>query len=284
MLPAIWVVSVACGLVQPSTSIRRRVRVWSREERTELSDSLEGAAADAAQAIVRATNQGKVLVQIDFDTSMGDPMYTTLKNSMEFTRGLVSRWAPSLDQLCVYFPDAGTAARAANDWKDAPPNVRFVAFPRDQPKDEDAAFLVVCPRASECEDTERLVDTMAREQQKPVALLNPELVDMGLTGFGLSGRKLRERLLNDIFPVYYLKTLQWGAVTKVYPAPYSIWQEDNDADGGYRFLKSTLRPPSFDELTDIYFEFNPAEDTQDSGLFGGFFKEFGKFASAFSKL
>ena len=53
--------------------------------------------------------------------------------------------------------------------------------------------------------------------------------------------RLRERLIDPLQGTYYLRTLPWGALTRQWPAQYSVWQEDADADGGYRLIKTLDR-------------------------------------------
>lgn len=262
--------------------------------RTELSDSFAGAVADASSALVAAVRNGQLLMRIDFDTSSGDQTYTTLKNSIEFCRGVSSAWAAELDgdTLCLFFPDAGAAALAASQWKMGtdeslvPNNVRVAGFPRDRLAQDDAAVLIVCPRASEATATEKLIDTASTEL-KPIAVLNPELVDMGTTGYGLSGRLLKQRLLDNLLTVYCLKTLEWGVLVKTYPALYSVYQDDPAVPGGYTYLKSMSAMPNGEVLEEIYLEFNPpdpADDASSNSPFSQAIKGFGSFIDGFSKL
>ena len=43
--------------------------------------------------------------------------------------------------------------------------------------------------------------------------VNPLLVDMCVTGFRMAGHMLRERSIDPLVNVYYLRTLSWGALT-----------------------------------------------------------------------
>ena len=65
--------------------------------------------------------------------------------------------------------------------------------------------------------------------------------------------KLRD-LIDGLIPAYYLRTLPWGALTRVWPQLFTVWQEDeNAADGtGYRMIKAMDRLPSNPEVEDIY--------------------------------
>jgi hypothetical protein len=42
---------------------------------------------------------------------------------------------------------------------------------------------------------------------------------------------------NKFERAYYLKTLSWGALTRRWPAGYSVWLEDERVEEGYRLLR-----------------------------------------------
>jgi hypothetical protein len=117
---------------------------------------------------------------------------------------------------------------------------------------KDVIIIFVCPRASESDDVERILyNAESRTASGGSELLmsimiNPLLVDMGVTGFGMAGRRLRERLIDGLIPAYYLRTLSWGAITCVWPQLFTIWKEDENAiDGsGYSMLQAMDRLPS----------------------------------------
>eukprot|EP00557_Chaetoceros_sp_GSL56_P004892 CAMPEP_0176493770 /NCGR_PEP_ID=MMETSP0200_2-20121128/9723_1 /TAXON_ID=947934 /ORGANISM="Chaetoceros sp., Strain GSL56" /LENGTH=329 /DNA_ID=CAMNT_0017891449 /DNA_START=149 /DNA_END=1135 /DNA_ORIENTATION=- len=166
----------------------------------------------------------------------------------------------------IYFPDEGSAALARRDWKPTaanpedslvPPCVEFSSCGgvqlQDNSKDELVFFF--CPKASEAEFVEealsRSEETLG-DKLKLVVFVNPLLVDMGVTGFGMAGRMLRERLIDRLVQTYYLRTLPWGALTRLYPRQFTVWQEDEYAPDGYRMIKSMDRLPSNPEVEDIY--------------------------------
>merc|ERR1719261_2359652 len=96
----------------------------------------------------------------------------------------------------------------------------------------DEIVFFFCPKASESDSVEELLlktETSA-SNLKLTVFVNPNLVDMGVTGFGMAGRRLRERLLDGLVDTYYLRTLQWGALTRVWPNAYSVWQEDENSE------------------------------------------------------
>ena len=258
---------------------------------TALSDSFDGAVQDASRGLLKSIGDGNRMLRLDFDTSMGDATYTQLKLSLDFARDVAVEWALELEEdetLCLFFPDAGAAALAKKDWKLddldealVPPNVRLAGFPRDKLEKGDAAVFALCPRAPERDACEALVLDCG-EKNLPIALLNPELVDMGTTGYGMAGRMFKERLLDKLAPCYYLRTLDWGALARTYPQRYTVWQEDSTVPDGYRFLRNFDRQPNSEELEDLYFECNPVEGEGDpvAGLFDGL----GKFIDAFGKM
>jgi len=266
----------------------------SAATRTTLSESFEGAVSDAVGAVLRGVADGEALLRVDFDTSGGDETYTTFTNSLEFARNLAFRLGPEFERLCLYFPDAGAAAGTKNQWEErfgtVPETLRFAAFPRDAPLASDAAFFVVCPKASEAVACEALVDDVGRDQRKPVILLNPELVDMGSTGYGYAGRVLKKRLLDSFLQAYYLKTIPWGAVAKTHPSRVSVYQE---IPGGYRLIDVRDALPNGDDLDDLFELVAQDDDGEDGDGGGGGGKKnalediasgFSKFARGFSKL
>ena len=187
----------------------------------------------------------------------------------------------------IYFPDEGSAALARRDWNPlspiadealVPPCVEFSSCGGVQLQDtsEDTLVFFFCPKASEADFVEEaLLDSEEKllDQLKLTIFVNPLLVDMGVTGFGLAGRMLRERLIDNLMPVYYLRTLAWGALTRKYPNQFTVWQEDENEDDGYRMIKSMARLPSNPEVEDIYDIENGAlddpEKQQGFGLLNG---------------
>lgn len=158
----------------------------------------------------------------------------------------------------IYFPDEGSAALARRDWKSEVPScVEFSSCGGVQVADtsKDAVILFFCPRASEAEFVEEILYKMEEtrgDQLMLTVMVNPLLVDMGVTGFGMAGRRLRERLIDGLVPAYYLRTLQWGALTRVWPQLFTVWQEDENESSGYRLIKAMDRLPSNPEVEDIY--------------------------------
>ena len=160
--------------------------------------------------------------------------------------------------LRIYFPDEGSAALARRDWStQVPPCVQFSSCGGVQVADvsKDVIIIFFCPRASEAEYVEEILyklEEVRGDELQMSIMVNPLLVDMGVTGFGMAGRRLRERLIDGLIPAYYLRTLPWGALTRVWPQLFTVWQEDENVDGGYRMIKAMDRLPSNPEVEDIY--------------------------------
>ncbi|KAG5177121.1 hypothetical protein JKP88DRAFT_258823 [Tribonema minus] len=241
-----------------------------------------------ADDVVRALETGVRNVRVDFDTSVGDETYTMLKQSLPMTQRLVSLVAPRLPDngtLRLFFPDAGTAAMMVRDWRVGtneslvPANVAFSGMRRDSPEPTDAGILVLCPRNSEADDTLRLVEEVAAAGQF-MLLVNPELVNMATTGYGLAGRRIRDLVLAKFTSAYYLRTLTWGAVAKRLGKSYSVWQEDDALEAGYRLLRNVDAKPTFEDLEEIYDEENGLSNRADTpaflNAFADFMRDFGR--------
>jgi len=183
----------------------------------------------------------------------------------------------------IYFPDEGSSALARRDWTQlarnpdddiVPPCVEFssVGGVMDDDCSKDTIILFFCPRATDAEAVEKTLNMMEQELADRLLLtvfVNPVLVDMTVTGFGMAGRMLRERLIDPLMPTYYLRTLSWGALTRVWPGQFTVWQEDGNMEGGYRMIKCMERLPSNPEVEDIYdYENGIANDPEASKGFG----------------
>ena len=187
----------------------------------------------------------------------------------------------------VFFPDEGSAALARRDWSDlVPPCVEFASCGGVQMQDftKDMLVFFFCPKASESEYVEQLLlkTETTSEVLKLTVFVNPKLVDMGVTGFGMAGRLLRERLIDPLTYTYYLRTLQWGALTRRWPQAFSVWQEDADAAGGYRLISTLDQLPSNPEVEDIYDIENGAKDAPQDGF--GLLNSLGDFVNGMMKL
>jgi hypothetical protein len=192
----------------------------------------------------------------------------------------------------VYFPDEGSAALARRDWignspseAKVPPCVQMSSCGGIQMGDvsNDEIVFFFCPKAAESDSVEELLlkTETTSSNLKLTCFVNPNLVDMGVTGFGMAGRRLRERLLDGLVDTYYLRTLQWGALTRVWPQAYSVWQEDENAEGGYKLIKALPYLPSNPEVEDIY---DIANGNMNEKEGGGVLDQFGSFVQGMMRL
>jgi len=190
--------------------------------------------------------------------------------------------------LRIYFPDEGSAALARRDWStQVPPCVQFSSCGGVQVADvsKDVIIIFFCPRASEAEYVEEILyklEEVRGDELQMSIMVNPLLVDMGVTGFGMAGRRLRERLIDGLIPAYYLRTLPWGALTRVWPQLFTVWQEDENVDGGYRMIKAMDRLPSNPEVEDIYDIENGDMNAPKEGP--GFLNALGDFVNGMTRL
>lgn len=132
------------------------------------------------------------------------------------------------------------------------------------------------------------VEGITKEKLQFSVFINPTLVDMGVTGFGMAGRRLRERLIDTIPNAYYLRTLSWGALTRAWPRDFTVWQEEDSVDGGYRMIGQQSRLPSNPEVEDIYDIANNIQDdpalASGPGTFMGALNAFGDFVQGMTRL
>lgn len=189
----------------------------------------------------------------------------------------------------VYFPDEGNAALARRDWAGMVPDcVQFSACGGVTGSkinvENDVLVFFFCPKASESDSVEELLlETETKSKNLKLSVfVNPNLVDMGVTGFGMAGRMLRERLIDPLPYTYYLRTLPWGALTRTWPQAFSVWQEDENSEGGYRLIKTLSRLPSNPEVEDIYDIENGLADAKAQG--GGLLDQLGDFVNGMTKL
>jgi hypothetical protein len=129
---------------------------------------------------------------IEFDTSVNDVTYTSIKNTMpflkEFSSQLANRWDgtegsnSTTKPATIFFPDMGAAALARRDWmmqtnqSSVPLGVSVASIQYDKPKANDFAALIACPLYSEVDNVQRIAD-LCTDQEIPCILLNPALVN-----------------------------------------------------------------------------------------------------------
>lgn len=91
------------------------------------------------------------------------------------------------------------------------------------------------------------------------------------------------RVVGWLTDVYSLRTLQWGALTRVWPrAGFSVWQEDADAEGGYKLIwTGGARLPSNPEVEAMYDITNGDKKELKAG---GMLDQFGDFVQGMMRL
>jgi hypothetical protein len=173
------------------------------------------------------------------------------------TRLLVELWLPEMKPLPlvrdflqafgqwgragrVVFGDAGAAALARRDWGEVPWRVETLREPH-QPGDQ--GVVVVAPDPAEVIPVRTLVETATC----PVILFNPRLEDAGTVGIGYAGRRLRREFLQTLVTAYHLRPVEGGAVLRMYPQPWQIWQET--PAGTYTLAGELPQPPDGETVT-----------------------------------
>jgi len=265
---------------------------------TGIPASFEDSIVQMKVALQKALDQGYSRILIEVDTTVGDATYTALKNSIPLAKEIAMLLSdgsvnyPTFNEaekkdgaqynVKIVMPDAGAAALLKRDWAEIGARFSIVGFENESPRVEDDAFVVVAPRASEVEKLEKLTEMASpflSSKARPVIMINPDLVDMGVTGLGLAARELRQRLLSTFETVYYLKSLPWGVILHSYPEDWSVWQDDVNAEEGFRLIKLTPKRPSADQLEQFLDEANPDEKSSS----GGMFAKLGRFISMYMK-
>ena len=109
-----------------------------------------------------------------------------------------------------------------------------------------------------------------------VLIINPQLVNMVSTGYGLVGRDLRDMVTNTFTVAFALKSYPEGACYRVYPGGWSIWRENNLATGGYELTYSSSRRPVGEEVDEFLSDPNDVDGSAGSplGNIGAFIKNF----------
>ncbi|GMI41266.1 hypothetical protein TrCOL_g10217 [Triparma columacea] len=88
---------------------------------------------------------------------------------------------------------------------------------------------------------------LIHQRKKKAILINPNLIDMGVTGLGLSGRMYTERVMAPVRQAYYLKTYPTSAVVFEQGSGYSLWREA-EVEGGYELVDTTIQQWTDDEV------------------------------------
>lgn len=195
-------------------------------EETELPNTFQDAVERSASRSLACIASGQMRIRIDFDTSIGDMTYTSLKNTlpmikefsailskaMSLSMGMPSTAVTDSEEAAstvestavetepeepertmrIFFPDMGAAALARRDWKlgtevsEVPPCVRTANMQNDPLESTDKVAVLLCPQSSETDFVKRIMESCT-DANIPLIMINPNLVNMD-QGYGV--RKL----------------------------------------------------------------------------------------------
>lgn len=194
--------------------------------KTELPLDFFDAVTRSVQCTLRANQQGGITrFRIDFDTSIGDMTYTSLKNTLPFVKEYLKQYCQTLElvpaaikqkqlddnstssteanlafnamngmqsnrTIRVFFPDMGAAVLARNDWKlntiDAEvPHCVSTANVQNDPLLDTDIFAIVLCPLYSEADSVKRILDMCKERNVQCLMINPSLINMD-QGFGVS--------------------------------------------------------------------------------------------------
>jgi len=274
-----------------------------------LPDSFEDAVRLASQACAAAMSDGITTLVVEFDTAAGDETYNMLSRTLTLVRPFLPLYAnviaPTTDQveqaladaagltgvplaprIQLLFPDEGTAAYVKQNWHDLPARTTCTSMPRAQLAKGAQALVFVAPAATEVPAVQRLLQQVETTSPSTVVLMiNPKLIDMQSTGYGLVGRELRTMIEQSFTVAFALKTYPEGALYRRYPEGWAVWRENAEMEGGYALAYSAARRPSGDDVAEYL---TPPDDGQaggsSSGGVGSALDGLGKFIKGFQAL
>lgn len=201
-----------------------------------LPQDLAEAQQQAVAAIQAAQAAGYVRMQVDIVVPDIKP------------EGLARPLLGAVDPpLRVVFSDAGSSALAQRDWGELPQGVELLSLGAGFRLEVGIPLLFVVPAVYAVEQVEQICEQMGRSA--PVILFNPQLQDAATVGVGLAGRQLRDRFITTFEPVYYLRALGSAALSRQYPHPWCVWQQDEA--GEYQLVQTLAHKPSGEELAEL---------------------------------
>lgn len=167
---------------------------------------------EAIECTTHCINTGQLMCRIDFDTTINDQTYSSIKNAYPFlTRLLQSLGSGNnfsaieifnnsserflsnnvTNQIIVFYPDTGAAVLARRDWQLdtdealVPSSIIHTgSLEYDDLSINDKLAIVLCPQYSEVDNVLRVMNLCA-ERSVPCILINPSLINMD-QGFGVS--------------------------------------------------------------------------------------------------
>lgn len=241
-----------------------------------IPGSLAAACEQARLSVQAALSTGQRRMFIEVDISNGDATYTALKNSLPSLQLLLPGLFPG--RVRVLLPDSGAAALAKRDWPELDESKVTLGSIEDGGAQEgDDAVVIVVPRASETEALSRVAENTG---DVPLLVLNPDLVDMGVTGLSLNARRLRERLIDSFDTVYYLRVFEWGVMLREFPGSWGVWVDDPGSEIGFRMVSEFDSRPSTDTLAEAL---DAVDGAGDGGGLGGMVASFRRFVGLYMK-
>ena len=209
----------------------------------ELPKTLEDAIAQSTEAVKSALADGMTRIQVEL-------LFPELK-FMTVAEQFLPLFTEYESRLKVFFADAGAAALARRDWKDAQFQISDIGTGRAasleakiQPEDE--IFLFIAPTSVEVPQLEKLCELIG---ERPVIMLTPRLEDSSVVGIGYTARETRRRFISTIESCYYIRPVDdESALFRCYPGLWEVWLE---TAGEYQKVAELPKKPSGDELDAI---------------------------------
>ncbi len=218
---------------------------------TANAESIPPLPSDLADAQAQAKDAVQAAIAAGYTRILVDILVSEIKPEV-LAKPFISLCDPP---FALLFSDAGAAALAQREWtaqQGLPEGILLQGVSTRVPVTEDMGILFVQPSVYTIDVVEKLCDTVNQpgKRGRPAILLNPQLQDAATVGVGLAGRRLRERFINTFEPCYHLRALPTGAVTRFYPHPWCIWQQDESGD--YVLLETRSTQPTGEDIADAF--------------------------------
>lgn len=212
-----------------------------------IPSSFDNACEQARQSLGAALAAGRRRLFLELDTTNGDETYTSLTSSLPTVQALLKFFNTSTVQ--ILFPDAGAAALAKRDWgPEVCKSHAVVGIEQYKRRDSDAATIIVVPRASEVDTLAKIVLSAGDDV---IIVINPDLIDMGVTGLSLNARRLRADVIDQFDSAYFLRTYGWGVLHRSFPGDWGVWVDDTNETSGFRCVTTLPSRPTSDQIDEI---------------------------------
>lgn len=244
-----------------------------------IPPSFEAACEQARQSLAAALAAGCRRLFLELDTTNGDETYTSLKSSLPTVRALLEFFNTSTVQIA--FPDAGAAALAKRDWgPDVCEGHALVGIEQYKRRDSDAATIVIVPRASEVDTLAKIVSNAGDDV---IIVVNPDLIDMGVTGLSLNARRLRANVIDQFDSAYFLRTYGWGVLHRTFPGNWGVWVDDTNEVSGFRCVTTLSGRPTADQIDEILDPLASEGDQEGKNPFETALRGMRRFLNAYTK-